>query len=393
MTTTVYFATNRIANHPADRPENYTFFMTAPDNPLQVTYGTAFVDSAGLTADTVGAIRSLQDLQKGNFSQTAFDDLAEGGRNILVFIHGFANSFADALTRAAFNREWLSQSGVGDADTAVVTFSWPSRGQLLTFPFPTLPYRADQRMAGGSGLALMRFLANLLPILEKARANGRRTFLLTHSMGNLALQAAVQAWFETMTAPRPSKTHIGNHALHPETLMLSYGYDPAAVGGRGQAAGVPDLDLRVQFGRGGPRLLRLRLRPQASRQRAAGRGSSIRASTIPTARSSRIGSRSTSARACALFLVRHVGDLHHAARLRAAGRRDPAFAAALWRHRDAAARTLAGFGIGAVGFSMASTRPPSAQPAAEAAMGKGRVSVIMIETPANPTNTLVDIAS
>ena len=50
-------------------------------------------------------------------------------------------------------------------------------------------------MAGGSGLPLMRFFANLLPILEKARANGRRTFLLTHSMGNLALQAAVQAWF------------------------------------------------------------------------------------------------------------------------------------------------------------------------------------------------------
>src|SRR5436190_23159929 len=30
-----------------------------------------------------------------------------------------------------------------------------------------------------------------------------------------------------MAAPRPSKTHIGNHALRPETLMLSYGYDPA----------------------------------------------------------------------------------------------------------------------------------------------------------------------
>src|SRR5437667_273601 len=28
-------------------------------------------------------------------------------------------------------------------------------------------------------------------------------------------------------ASRPSKTHIGNHALKPETLMLSYGYDPA----------------------------------------------------------------------------------------------------------------------------------------------------------------------
>ena len=30
-----------------------------------------------------------------------------------------------------------------------------------------------------------------------------------------------------MTAPRPSRTHIGNHKLRPETLMLSYGYDPA----------------------------------------------------------------------------------------------------------------------------------------------------------------------
>ena len=30
-----------------------------------------------------------------------------------------------------------------------------------------------------------------------------------------------------MTAPRPSRTHVGNHKLHPETLMLSYGYDPA----------------------------------------------------------------------------------------------------------------------------------------------------------------------
>lgn len=208
MTTTVYFATNRVANHPADRPENYTFFMTAPDNPLQVTYGTAFVDSAGLTADTVGAIRSLQDLQKGRFSQAAFDDLADGGRNILVFVHGFANSFADALTRAAFNREWLAQSGVSEADTAVVTFSWPSRGQLLTVPFPTLPYRSDQSMAGGSGLALMRFLANLLPILERARANGRRTFLLTHSMGNLALQAAVQAWFDNGNGDAEMFDHV-----------------------------------------------------------------------------------------------------------------------------------------------------------------------------------------
>ena len=41
----------------------------------------------------------------------------------------------------------------------------------------------------------MAFLANLLPILEAARAKGRRCFLLAHSMGNWALQAAVETWF------------------------------------------------------------------------------------------------------------------------------------------------------------------------------------------------------
>lgn len=195
MTTTVYFATNRVVNHPADRHGSYTSGMVSPDNPLQVTYGTAFVDSAGLTADKTGAINSIQDLQKGDFSPTAFADLADGGRNILVFIHGFANSFENAITRAAFNREWFADCGVADADTAVVAFSWPSRGEVITPPFPTFAYRSDQKAAGNSGMHLMRFFSNLLPILEKARNNGRRTFLLAHSMGNLALQGAVETWF------------------------------------------------------------------------------------------------------------------------------------------------------------------------------------------------------
>ncbi len=107
MTTTVYFATNRAVNQPQDRPDSYTFNMVSPMRPQEVTYGTAFVDSANLTADTVGAIRSIRDIDKGGFNQTAIDDLSTGGRNILVFIHGFANSFKNAITRAAFNREWL----------------------------------------------------------------------------------------------------------------------------------------------------------------------------------------------------------------------------------------------------------------------------------------------
>ena len=53
-------------------------------------------------------------------------------------------------------------------------------------------------------------------------------------------------------------------------------------------------------------------------------------------------------------------------------------------------RTMAGLGIGAVGF-VDGVSEPAIRTAAQEARGKGRVSVILIETPANPTNTLVDI--
>ena len=54
------------------------------------------------------------------------------------------------------------------------------------------------------------------------------------------------------------------------------------------------------------------------------------------------------------------------------------------------AKTLAGLSIRAVGF--ADGDEAAVQLAAEDAMRKGPVSMIFIETPANPTNGLVDIA-
>src|SRR5207302_10695590 len=55
------------------------------------------------------------------------------------------------------------------------------------------------------------------------------------------------------------------------------------------------------------------------------------------------------------------------------------------------AKTLAGLSIGAVGFADGIDET-AVKLAAEEAMRKGRVSMIFIETPANPTNGLVDIA-
>jgi methionine-gamma-lyase len=55
------------------------------------------------------------------------------------------------------------------------------------------------------------------------------------------------------------------------------------------------------------------------------------------------------------------------------------------------ARTLRNLGIGASGFSDGVSEG-AVRDASERALGQGRVSVILIETPSNPLNTLVDIA-
>jgi esterase/lipase superfamily enzyme len=41
----------------------------------------------------------------------------------------------------------------------------------------------------------MSFFAQIEPLLRASRANGCRTYLLAHPMGNLALQSAVENWF------------------------------------------------------------------------------------------------------------------------------------------------------------------------------------------------------
>ena len=94
-------ALDRFLDGPADDVAGYSESVVAPSNPNEVTYGTAFVNDANLTADTIGAITSIQTIGKGQFSQSAIDDLSDPGRNLLVFIHGFNNRFDDAVFRFA----------------------------------------------------------------------------------------------------------------------------------------------------------------------------------------------------------------------------------------------------------------------------------------------------
>jgi esterase/lipase superfamily enzyme len=195
MPTTVYFATNRVVTDATDPVNGYGPSMVPPSAPNEITYGTAFVDGVNVATNATGTISQIINVNRGAFSQEAIEDLSSPGRNLLVFIHGFDNSFPDAITRAAFNREWLAASQVPAADTTVVAFSWPSLGKTFSLPVPQKDYLTDQHMAMNSGIHLMAFLANLSPILTAARAGGRGATLLAHSMGNLALDSGVENWF------------------------------------------------------------------------------------------------------------------------------------------------------------------------------------------------------
>ncbi|MBX5145594.1 cystathionine gamma-synthase family protein [Rhizobium lentis] len=194
-----------------------------------------------------------------------------------------------------------------------------------------------------------------------------------------------------MTAPHPSKTHIGNHALHPETQMLNYGYDPELSEG----AVKPPVFLTSTFvfnsaedGRDFFDYVSGRREPPAGKgaglvySRFNHPNSEIvedRLAVYERTESGALFSSGMAAIATTLFAFVRPGDaiLHS----------QPLYGGT----ETLLAKTFLNFGVAAVGFADGVSET-SVQKAADEAVGKGRVSVILIETPANPTNSLVDVA-
>ena len=194
-----------------------------------------------------------------------------------------------------------------------------------------------------------------------------------------------------MTAPHPSKTHIGNHALHPETQMLNYGYDPELSEG----AVKPPVFLTSTFvfqsaedGRDFFDYVSGRKEPPAGRgaglvySRFNHPNSEIvedRLAVYERTESCALFSSGMSAIATTLLAFVRPGDavLHS----------QPLYGGT----ETLLAKTFLNLGVSAVGFADGVSET-SVRAAAEEAMEKGRVSVILIETPANPTNSLVDVA-
>jgi methionine-gamma-lyase len=194
-----------------------------------------------------------------------------------------------------------------------------------------------------------------------------------------------------MTQDRYHKDRIGNRKLKPETLMLGYGFDPLLSEG----AVKPPIFLTSTFvfksaEHGKEFFDYVAGRREPPEGEAAGLvysrfnhpNSEIvedRLAIFEEAEAASLFSSGMSAIATTILAFARPGDvvLHS----------QPLYGGT----ETLVAKTLKNLGMEAVGFSDG-VDEASVRKAAEEAMAKGRVSVVKVETPSNPMNTLVDIA-
>jgi methionine-gamma-lyase len=193
-----------------------------------------------------------------------------------------------------------------------------------------------------------------------------------------------------MKEDRYHKHRLANHILHPETLMLGYGYDPLLSEG----AVKPPVFLTSTFvfrsaEEGRDFFDYTAGRRQPSKGEAGGLvysrfnhpNSEIvedRLAAYEGAESCILFSSGMSAIATTILTFTRPGDviLHS----------QPLYGGT----ETLVSRTLTAYDVEAIGFADG-VDETSVREAAEMAEAKGRVSVIMIETPSNPLNTMVDI--
>ncbi|PVE23676.1 cystathionine gamma-synthase family protein [Microvirga sp. KLBC 81] len=194
-----------------------------------------------------------------------------------------------------------------------------------------------------------------------------------------------------MAYNRYHKDRIGNHKLKPETLMLGYGYDPTLSEG----AVKPPVFLTSTFvftsaEHGKEFFDYVAGRKEPPQGEAAGLVYSRfnhpnaeivedRLAIFEEAESGLLFSSGMSAIATTILAFARPGEviLHS----------QPLYGGT----ETLIAKTLANFGIQAVGFGDG-VDEAGIRAAAKEAQAKGRVAIIMIETPSNPLNTLVDVA-
>jgi esterase/lipase superfamily enzyme len=227
----VFFATNRAAALTADPVDTHEAVaalrigvatITRPQDPLK-TEAPGDITAIRLAGTT--ALDEPLDVDCAALLSQWFTAAAAPDAVPLVFVHGFAGGFADALRRTAQLAQFY-----GDAGPRLVPllFTWPSGGKVFDLAKqPTAAYTEDQAAAKASGPAFARLLHEVM-LARKPFPAAARLALLAHSMGNWALENAMAsfplAWHAAKDAPVfrsavLAAPDIAREApLNPETL-------------------------------------------------------------------------------------------------------------------------------------------------------------------------------
>jgi esterase/lipase superfamily enzyme len=159
--------------------------------------GVATVEAIDITASSSGRITRIDNLVQGNFQpEQHLARILSSPNDILVFVHGAANSFADSITRAAYNQTWLAASGLPNSTFDVIAFSWPATHYTIAnIPGDFFDYKSDQHAAAKSAAQFGAFLNQVAALRGEVDQLGtKRINLLCHSMGNFMLAGAVRTF-------------------------------------------------------------------------------------------------------------------------------------------------------------------------------------------------------
>ncbi len=191
----VLFATNRkqlatSGNLPvfSDKP--------AAQSPEGLICATATVEGTDISKPPSGVITAMSKLYSTAFAVEDLAPILASKNDILVFIHGAANTFEDSIKRAAYNQQWLAAANLSGVNSNfdIITFSWPGTDYDYWNPIGDFfDYRHDQHSAEHSAYHLCLFFHQLFRLRQSIGT--RRMCLLCHSMGNYAFAGAVEQWF------------------------------------------------------------------------------------------------------------------------------------------------------------------------------------------------------
>lgn len=187
------------------------------------------------------------------------------------------------------------------------------------------------------------------------------------------------------------KTHLGKHRLHPETQMLNYGYDPALSEGAVKPPVFQTSTFVFNSAEEGRDFFDF---TAGRKEPPPGQAGGLVYSRFNQPNSEIVEDRLAlyeETEACVLFssgmsaiattlmaFVRPGDVIVHS---------QPLYGGT----ETLLAKTFANFGVGAVGFADGLSEA-SVAAALDQGSAQGRVAIIFVETPANPTNNLVDLA-